>query len=570
MAAIAGQFVQDFKRDVDNPHLSAELDDLTEVVSQFDAYDWRSLYMDADRTSRVHVSNRWPISAQMRGHSFFDDFYNRIYITPGALDAGNLLSTQTRHIIVWNAFLVPKTMEDAVLGPQAGLELNYPSGVTMPYEMSPLRELDFTLQISLQGPPTIDSNVTFTVEGIDYVVPITGRRILLFPFKPTWGSPFDETVTMRSWAIESENGSEQTGSESGEIPRRQFEFNIQLRTASQAARAESLMFAWQSRFFGVPHWGEESRLDADIAAGSTTLPFDTYGLSLEPGTLVALYENEDNNEIREIATVGVDGVTITTGLQNDWPQGSRVYPCFVALMSDTASGSRETSKVARIPVMFECEPSVTPGNTALTVAPLTYRNEELYLGKTNWKSAYPFTFESDRMKVDAGTGKFASFSTSGFSKFLRRHSWNLYDRADLKGFREFLGRRQGVARAVYMQSGVVDFELVEPVLDSEEVITVKNTEYGALAGAHPARRDIIIILNDGTYFCRRITATNDVDNVTRLNIDSSLGVSIDVADVERISFLTLYRFQSNATTIRYLTDSKATVDAMLLAKRTKD
>lgn len=570
MPGILGQFGSRFERGVDNPWLSDELNELDEFVSRFDVYTTLTSEQGRYGAWRLHSVHRWGVSAQRKLTSFFDDFYNRIYFIPGALDAGNLLSTQVRSIILWNAYLTPQSLEDAALGPQAGISLSLPSGVSLPYEVEPLRELNFSVQIEVNGPPTIDSYANFTVEGITYTVPITGRRIVLWPFAPTWGSAVDETITMRSWALAAEDGSEQTGSESGEVPRRTLEFNVNLRTALQAQRAENLLFAWQSRFFGVPHWGEESRLDGAVAAGSMTLPFDTTGLSFEPGSLVAVYYDENKNEIREVDEVLPSGVTLTTGTEHDWPQGSRVYPCFVGLMNEAMTGQRETSTVGRIPVAFDCEPSATPGNVALNEPPLTYRGKELYLGKINWRGAMPVTFTADTKRVDGNTGKFYSFSSSGFSKLARRHNWTLYDRAELFAFRQFLGRRQGVARSVFMPTGMHDFNIASPILADEIILVVDNNEYGSLAGAHPARRDIIIELNDGTYFCRRIVATNDFEAFTRLQLDTTLGADVYPEDVKRISFLSLYRFESPSTTIRYLTDSKATVDANMVVKTTED
>lgn len=571
MAGITGTFTQDFKRPAINDFLSTDLNELTEVVSQFDVYDTRwSPFRVRYGTWRPHVDNHWGIYAQRKMRSFYDDFYNRIYLIPASLDAGNLLSTQERHIILWNAYLLPQTLEATGLGPQIGITMTPPFGISIPYEIPPLRELDFTVQIELAGPPTINSYANFTVEGVTYTVPITGRRIVLFPFAPNWGSPVDETVTHRSWALLSENGDEQTGSESGEVARRTLEYNINLRTALQAQRVENLLFAWQSRFFGVPHWGEESRTTSAIFQGGETIPFDTTGLSLEPGSLIAVYSNEDKNEIREIETVLSDGVTVTTALENDWPEDTRVYPCFVGLMNEVAGGQRETSTVGRMPVSFDFEPSVTPSNTALNEPALTYRGKELYLGHTNWLSAMPFSFSADTKRVDKGTGKFVSFTVSGFSRMSRRHNWTLFNRADIFDFRQFLGRRQGVARSVFMPSGTADFNMVTPILAAEEILNVEDNEYAAMVGAHPARRDIIIELKDGGYFCRRIISTTNFDGYSRLQLDASLGADLDPSQVKRISFLTLYRFESPATTIRYLTDSKAQVDAMLLAKMTEN
>ncbi|QZI85628.1 tail assembly protein [Stenotrophomonas phage Suzuki] len=559
-----------FERGIDNPMLSDELDDLTEVVSKFDSYDGARFLQGRYGSWHVHVDNHWGVSAQRKMTSFFDDYYNRIFIIPAALDAGNLLSTQVRHIILWNAYVTPQTLEAAVLGPQAGISMAPPAGVSIPYEMQPLRELDFTVQIELAGPPTINSYARFTVEGVNYTVPITGRRIVLFPFSPNWGSPVDETITHRSWVLSADDGSEQTGSESGEIPRRTLEFNINLRTSMQAQRAENLLFAWQARFFGVPHWGEESRTDAAAAAGSDVIAFDTFGLSLEPGSLVALYLDDEVNEIREVQQVTADGVRVTTGLEHDWPADSRVYPCFVGLLNEEMSGQRETSRVGRMAMAFDFEPSVTPGNTAFNPNPLTYRGHELYIKETNWLSAMPFSFSADTKRMDTGTGKFVAFTTSGFSKMGRRHNWTLFNRADIFEFRQFLGRRQGVARSVYMPSGTEDFIMAATILDTENSLVVQSNEYAKLVGAHPARRDIIITLKDGRYFCRRITTVSEFDNLTRLQLDTALGVEVSPQDVRRISFLTLYRFQSPSTTLRYLTDSKATVESMLVTKMTED
>ena len=197
---------------------------------------------------------------------------------------------------------------------------------------------------------------------------------------------------------------------------------------------------------------------------------------------------------------------------------------------------------------FDFEPSVTPGNTALNVAPLTYRGHELYVKETNWLSAMPFSFTADTKRVDAGTGKFAAFTTSGFSKISRRHNWTLFDRADIFEFRRFLGRRQGVARSAYMPSGTEDFTMAATMLDTEDSLVVQSNEYAKPVGAHPARRDIIIVLKSGRYFCRRITTVSEFDNLTRLQLDSALGEEVSPQDVRRISFLTLYRFQSPSTT----------------------
>lgn len=572
MAGIIGQFAVDpFLYGETNANLSTELNELVELVPEFEFYEVPSNLDNAGYDDyRLAGSNRWPIYAQRKMFSFFDDFYNRIYITPANLSLGNLLSNQTRDVYVWNAFFETKELTAAELAAQSGLTLVPPVGVTLPYDLQPLQEIRYQLLIQVQGPPTIDSSLTFTIDGVDYVVPITGRRVILWPFAPQWGSPFDETITMRGWVIPAIDGSEQTGSSWGNQPRRQFEYNIVLKDAVEAQRAENLLFGWQSRFFGAIHWAEESLLDTAASSGSHELLLDTYGMTLSESGLVAIYLDNRVNEIREVESFDANSITLVSPLDLDWPVGTRVYPCFVGLMDASVSGARETTRVGRMAVSFECEPSVTEGNTATGAPPLTYRGEELYLGRINWKGALPITWDSDRDKLDFNTGKFTTESLAGFSAFTRKHNWTLYDRTEILAFRAFCGRRQGVAVPVYMPSGMEDFELVENINADASAITVRNNEYALLVDGHPARRDIIIQLHDGTYFCRRILGSSQIAGTTSLSIDSDLGVDVDVADVLRISYLHLYRLDSNEVTLRHVTNSKATVDANMRAKRPKD
>ncbi|MGV2480080.1 UNVERIFIED_CONTAM: hypothetical protein IGO34_25090, partial [Salmonella enterica subsp. enterica serovar Weltevreden] len=85
MAGITGQFGSKVERGIANAMLSEDLDDNTEVVSQFDAYDMRPGLQGGYGRWRVHADNHWAITGQRKSTSFFDDYYNRIYPVPAAL-----------------------------------------------------------------------------------------------------------------------------------------------------------------------------------------------------------------------------------------------------------------------------------------------------------------------------------------------------------------------------------------------------------------------------------------------------------------------------------------------------
>ena len=221
-----------------------------------------------------------------------------------------------------------------------------------------------------------------------------------------------------------------------------------------------------------------------------------------------------------------------------------------------------------MPCSFECEPSTTYGNTPIGGATPIYRDEELYLGKLNWISGLTFEFSTDREKIDMNTGRFYSFSESQFSPQQKDHNWFITSRADATLFRAWLGRREGVARPVYMPTGNTDLTLLSDPLIAASSIEVVDTDYATLAGAHPARRDIILIMRNGTYHARRITGAEAIPGGTRVHLDQPWAATIPMASVKRISFLNLFRQVGNKSTIRWVTDDKGTANVLLVTDRT--
>lgn len=498
-------------------------------------------------------------------HDFADDWYNRVHVIPQAIDFGNLQSTQVEEFLVWNAFFDERELTSSTFDAPPGLSLDVPdSAEPLPYGIKPLEELTFALTGTTAGPPTISGTIVLLIDGVEYEISITGRRIILFPFPPNWKSAaLDETYEFKSWVQRSGDGSAQSGSIWGNHPRRRFDYTATLKR-EHAQRLDNILFGWQTRFYGIIHWAEKSKLAADALAGSASLQLDTTSMSLQEGGTVVLYLDADTNESREVESFTATSITLTTVLQRDWPAGSRVYPSFVATINPSTGGTRLTDGVVLIPVSFECEPSVTEPNTADDGLALTYRGEELYLGRVDWKAGLPFNFESQGQKIDFGSGKFRLASFVDYALYSRGHNWQIKNKAQADAFRAWLGRREGVARPVYMPSGNMDFTLVAPAVNPASSMDVTENEYGSLLALNPARRDVLVLLRDGTYYARRITDVTAVSaTVHRLFFDTPIAADIGLQDVKRISFLGLYRQGGNAATIRWMTDEVGTAQMQM-------
>lgn len=496
---------------------------------------------------------------------FGTDWYYRIHIIPAQLSLGNLLTTQNRLVTLWNANFVSKPLTLAEIPPVAGLSLSLPTGVTLPYTVKPLEEFRLTVVATLDGPPTVNGVMNLTVDAVSYSIPITGRRIVLFPFRPNWSSGYDETFEYKAWVLPAADGSEQSGSVWGNRPRRKLDYTI-LVNGKQTQKLENLLFGWQSRFFGVPHWSEVSKLTANASANALVIQLDTTLRSFEPGALIVIHLNDDVFESREIESLTATSITLTTPLGTAWPVGSRVYPTFVASINGSLSGRRLTDNIMQMPVSFECEPSVTPAITAIGGATPMYQGEELYLAKLNW-AGLSTAFVSDREDIDMGTGRVKLYSPSGFTRPTRTHNWHMKSRAETSDFLAWVGRREGRARPFYAPTWNEDFKLIADIVNPASGIDVEENEYAPLVALRPARRDIVVLARDGTYHARRITGTAATTGGVRLLLDSPITTTLPRSAVKRVCLLQLYRQAADDITIRWLTDKVGTAEVQLMSKR---
>lgn len=530
-------------------------------------------YTAVESVAVVTLVNALPVSASPRvlncdpTSSYFDDYYNRIHVVPSSIAFGSIIASSTRDLVVWNSYLDPKVFSDINVPADLGVSVNPPAGVSIPQTFNALQQWTFSVVADLIGPPTFDSAFEFTVSGRTISVPVSGRRLVVFPFAPNWNSPVDESFEWNSWVLTAGDGSEQTGSNWGNQPRRHFSYTVLLK-GLQLQKFENLLFGWQHRAFGLPVWVDKTKTTASIAPGSTAVPCDTSLRSFVADGFGVLYLDDDNFEAFAIQSVSAGSITAALPTQRAWPAGTRVYPVIPALLNQTTSGGYQVDNLAVVPVSFDCDPQQTPGNTATTATVPQYQGEELYMLRANWASPLSFQVNSARRTLDYRTGANSTYSTQGFSKTTRKHTWNLTGRQSSADFRAFIGRREGIAIPVYMPTGNTDFTVVSPALVDTAYLDVSPNDYDLFVGAHPARRDLAILLRNGTYFVRRITDAQMSGSVLRLTLDATFPQNIDPSQMKRVSLVGFYRLESNSVSIRWLTDEVGTAEANLVTKRT--
>ena len=135
------------------------------------------------------LTTHYPVEANgreiqyVKTHSYFDDYYNRIHISPSTLELGNVASEQVSPVNVWNAYLTPKILQ-SIDGIEEGL--NVSGQPDTPFLISALQERAWNVSILPDGPSSIDTNLVWQFGEDQAVLHITGTRLVAYGWLVDW------------------------------------------------------------------------------------------------------------------------------------------------------------------------------------------------------------------------------------------------------------------------------------------------------------------------------------------------------------------------------------------------
>ena len=521
------------------------LDDLLIVSSDIDI----TLYTQAPQDEDGHALR-----------TSMDDWYFRLHFFPYALNLGNLSGDQERELTLWNAFFTTKDIEAFEVINGEGIDVTEENPA--PFTLAPLQTTRYTFEISASGPPQIDATATWTIDGEEFEVPVTGRRTTLFAFSPNWRSTVRETLEWRTVVNTSFDGFEHRATTRNQ-PRRIFDYQMRLHN-EDARLFDILTFGWTGRMFSLPLWHEKSKLTADAAAGATTLYLDTAGVTLAVDGNAILYAGTTDTEDLQVLAVFSDRITLKGPLTRDWPAGSAVFPTLVAMPPESFATARRSDTHLDTAGRFTASPVDCIPRLPAVAAPATYRGEELYTDKTNWRGGLSIQIEARRTVVDVPDGPLRVKPKATWPLVTRGFSWLLKTRVIAEDLRAFFVRRVGRRVPVWIPSGTNDFTLLDDIDLGQTSFVVRKSQYGDFVVGEPARSDVVFIMRDGARYARRIVSVVPAGADTLLQVDSDFPVVVEPANIKSISYLGLYRLGSDSVTFTWHTDQVAEVDVQFV------
>jgi hypothetical protein len=565
MAVLAAQGIRAPTGGIDNTLLSIDID-------QFEAALWPPHQSDVGRRANAALATHFPVSSQtarvistQKARSFDDDYYHRIHNSPRELPLGNVVSTQSADVYVWNAHLVARTL-NAIDGVGDGILVE--GQPAAPLLFQPLTELIWQLSVTPDSQPQVDTTIDWIFDnGESPGVHVTAQRIVAWAFAPDWADGITEQLEWLTEILRSESAAEQRRS-LRIAPRRTFSAPM-LIDGRERQLLDLALFGWGARLWALPIWPDIQLLSAPVSAGAVRINCATTHLDFHAGGL-ALLRGDDafTVEVAEVLAVDATGIDLRRPIQQVWPAGSRLYPARPAQLVEQPQQTRLTDMADSLDVEFlVMEPSDWP-----EIMPAT-----LYRGwpvlETPPDESEDITSQYERLLSTLDSGSALPLLTDIVGRALPVRSWRWLEqgRAQRAALRSLLYALRGQQKAIWIPSHADDLTPVATIASVATTIDIAYCGYTRFGQSRPGRRDIRIELLSGVAYHRRITGSTEIStSVERISIDVSLGANVEPSAIMRISWLVLSRGSSDQAVIDHQTDSEGVAACAVTFRGVRD
>jgi len=543
---------------------------LTNAMHQFAVNGWPPSVARLGGTPVASTAAHFPVAAPGKviaariAGSYVRDYYFRIHVTPQLLALGNIVSTQVGVVRVWNAYFQTQTLLH-IDGLDEGMAVE---GGGMPLVITGLRESDWQVSVTPEGPAVVDVTALWVFDGVPAPsLRITGSRLVAWTFVPDWADGVLERLEWLTEILQSPTGAEQ-GRALRLAPRRFFEARLFVEDRERRL-FDLALFDWSGRRWALPIWHDAQVLTADVAAGVTTIACDTRWRDFRAGGIAILRgASAFDYEAVQVEAVADGLLTLKRATQQTWPRGTRLYPSRVAQLQEQPQITRLTDRAVAVEVRFAVVE--TCDWTAAMPATL-YRGYPVLADRPDESDDLTGTLQRLLLSLDNATGLPLLTDTVQRGFTVQSHRWLTAGRqqqATLRGLLYALNGRQSV---VWVPTQADDVTLAATVASSATTLDIENIGYSRYGNARSGRRDLRIELRDGTVLHRRVTGATEIDSATeRLSIDATPGRTIAVSDVARISWLALCRLDQDSVEIQHDTDSEGIALCQVIFRSVRD
>lgn len=541
MAAISGTFLSasEVVFGFANGSLSSELNEFTAVTYDPKLYDYEQHIFGVTDKSKISVTGgRWQINGVIQ-QSYFDDFYNRIHLTPKAAALGNVLSSKQVEIEVWSAFLELNNLYQVIhAGSDDGLTLVEP--ISSPTTYRPLQALTYTVDVDIKGSFVIDSSFLFDFELGYALLPVTGNRMAIWPYKP-----FDSMKEQLEWntdIIQSFDGEQRIAIRAA--PRTTFSIDNYL-NAYNFSIAKSMVKAFSNLAFSLPTWFN-ANIVPSIAANATVINVSTLNADYRVGSNAIILVDENNFEPVEITGKTDSSITVKQPISKAYTNVI-VMPLRIVRALNGVSFKRQPGEITTASIDFMALDDIDLSTNSATINyPLfdgLYVLTQDIITTSNisdkvLKAVDVFDNGQGVIEVADAYSYVDRKSVATFDSTTRYSKWQL-----LKFLHTIKGRRGSFWIPTYN----TDMRLHSNVTEGQNTFDIVYTSYTVYNG----ESDIAIMLRDGSMIFNHVLSAASFGVYERLTVRDAWLLSFNITDVVRISYLHKSRFDSDSIVLEH-------------------
>nr|WP_308006605.1 hypothetical protein [Xanthomonas albilineans] len=496
----------------------------------------------------------------------FLSWYQRVHLSDTLLALGNVVSTQNRHIRVWNGY-VDRSVSVTTVNVVGGEGIDLAAPAPLPTAFRPLQTWTWQLSVSLDGPPTVAATITWAISAEpSLTLRVTGSRVTAWGWTPDWSEGVRERLEWLTDVLQSPTAAEQRR-KLRPWPRRSFSANL-LVDGNDRASLDLALYGWGARNWALPIWPDVTWLTASVTAGSTSIALDTRGMDYRNGGLALLLgTNALDVEVIEIDAVRDNGLDLVRPVQSEWGVGSQIYPVRIARLSEQPQENRLTDQSSRYDVNFDIvDACAWPATTPATI----YRGVPVIEEVPDESEDLSRQYQRMLTLLDNSINAPAVTDLVGTGVAIQQHRWWIAGRAAHSAWRSLAYSLCGRVGAIWLPTFAEDVHLKGVVAPTASTMDIQLIGYARFGAGNTGRRHLRIELRDGRVVHRRITGAVVVDASTeRLSLDQPPDIELSPAAVRRVSWLQLMRLQDDAIEIDHQTDidGLANVSAMFRTLR---
>lgn len=507
---------------------------------------------------------------EARGTTIALDWFEKVHILPRTkIEFGNIITLTEQGFEIYNAFRDTDLTLAAVVN-------NALPGINLPEVIPPitveaqsshlsasstgnsagtgLGTLVLTKIQALQdGLPSFDTSVVFdfSAPGNDVQLLISGQRIVLMPM--AYEAPVKETLAWLTDIIESLDGREQRIA-LRQHPRAIFEVTYLL-DDNERQRMEAILFDWMDNLFGFPLWHERVFLTAATSVGATV--YQVRGadvVDFRVGGMAVVIQDSGVYDVITIQAVTATQITATSASVNGYAMGTAIMPLRIARIKRAVVGARTHVKLGQFTITFEVSDNTT-GAVAGSTTPgfwTIYNSRVLFSDNNYIQGTMREEFLRRVHRIDNDTGTVSQTSYWDRNKRGHEKGFVLRSRADIYTFRKLLTSLRGRQKAVWIPTFIEDLTVVATLSSGTSTMDVQAHEYVRYINNRLSKKIFRITFTDGTTLVRSVQSSATISStVERLTLDTTWPSTKTVAQVSRVEYYELVRFDADEITINY-------------------